>query len=38
MKKETKDMLLADGNWFSIGLVIGAFLGGLFVLSAFHLI
>lgn len=37
-EKTFKDMLIADGTWFSIGLVVGGILGGLFVLSFYHLI
>ena len=33
MKKEIKDMLLANGTWLAIGLVIGFGIGGMFVIA-----
>lgn len=38
MKQEYKELLLKDGTWFSIGLVLGAILGGLFVMLGFGIL
>ena len=38
MIKEDKNLLLKDGTWFSIGLVLGAILGGLFVMLGFGIL
>lgn len=38
MTQEYKELLLKDGTWFAIGLVLGAFLGGLFVMLGFGII
>ena len=38
MTQEVKELLLKDGTWFAIGLVLGAILGGLFVMIGFGII
>lgn len=38
MTQEEKELLLKDGTWFSIGLVLGAILGGLFVMLGFGIL
>ncbi len=38
MTQEVKELLLKDGTWFGIGLVLGAILGGLFVMLGFGII
>jgi len=38
MTKEDKELLLKDGTWFSIGFVLGAILGGLFVMLGFGIL
>lgn len=38
MNKEDKKLLLKDGTWFGIGLVLGSILGGLFVMLGFGIL
>lgn len=38
MTQEDKELLLKDGTWFSIGLVLGSILGGLFVMLGFGIL
>ena len=38
MTQEYKELLLKDGTWFAIGLVLGAILGGLVVMLGFGII
>lgn len=38
MTQEEKELLLKDGTWFGVGLVVGSILGGLFVMLAFGIL
>ena len=38
MIQEDKELLLKNGTWFCIGLVLGAILGGLFVMLGFGIL
>lgn len=38
MTQEDKELLLKDGTWLGIGLVLGAILGGLFVILGFGIL
>ena len=38
MTREDKELLLKDGTWFGIGLVLGTILGGLFIMLGFGIL